>query len=225
MLKKLAIIVPYRDREAHLRRFIPHMLVFLKAQPIDFTIFIIEQDEGKPFNRGKLLNVGFDITRDRYDYFCFHDIDMLPQDRRCDYSYVQGACRLSHYVSQFSYLPRPPSEFGGGVILIDKPSFITVNGYDNEYWGWGVEDNDFKMRCDKANISVTFREGLYESLDHPANGDTYGAPPSPETMRNRDRIRELLVNDQLGTTGLSDLFYSTIKSDTQPSYKKIVVSI
>ena len=39
---KLAIIVPYRDREEHLARFVPHMDKFLSD--IDYKIFVIEQD-------------------------------------------------------------------------------------------------------------------------------------------------------------------------------------
>ena len=40
MIDKLAIIVPYRDRQAHLNVFIPHMNRFLANKGIDYTIFI-----------------------------------------------------------------------------------------------------------------------------------------------------------------------------------------
>lgn len=44
-----------------------------------FHIFIIEQStDGRKFNRGKLLNAGFDIARNDYDVFIFHDVDLLP---------------------------------------------------------------------------------------------------------------------------------------------------
>ena len=79
---KLAIIVPYRDREEHLARFVPHMDKFLSD--IDYKIFVIEQDNDKPFNRGWLLNVGYKIAEKQgYDSFCFHDVDMLPEDNSC----------------------------------------------------------------------------------------------------------------------------------------------
>ena len=54
---KLGIIVPYRDREQQLKRFLSHMKDYIKD--IDYEIFIIEQSDDKPFNRGKLLNVGY----------------------------------------------------------------------------------------------------------------------------------------------------------------------
>ena len=58
MSEKLAIIVPYRDREEHLSKFLPAMKKCDFLDGIDYEIMIVEQEEGKPFNRGKLLNVG-----------------------------------------------------------------------------------------------------------------------------------------------------------------------
>ena len=93
----VAIIVPYRDihatqkRAAHLARFVPHMVRFLgklqrEGLVSDYHIYIVEQsDDGYKFNRGKLLNVGFDYARKhhaklQHDVFIFHDVDLLPQD-------------------------------------------------------------------------------------------------------------------------------------------------
>ena len=59
---KLAIIVPYRDREEHLARFVPHMTEFLSDKNINykiFTIFILPPSRDELYNR--LLN------RDRND--------------------------------------------------------------------------------------------------------------------------------------------------------------
>lgn len=55
----------------------------LAAVPVpasaSFHILVIEQtDDGRKFNRGKLLNAGFDMARDDYDVFVFHDVDLLP---------------------------------------------------------------------------------------------------------------------------------------------------
>lgn len=40
---KVAIIVPYRDRDAHLRLFLNHMHSFLRRQLIEYAIYIIEE--------------------------------------------------------------------------------------------------------------------------------------------------------------------------------------
>jgi len=71
MRKKLSIIVPYRNREEHLKRFVPHMEEYLKKDGIPFHIYIIHQADEKPFNRAKLLNVGFKESEE-FDYFIFH---------------------------------------------------------------------------------------------------------------------------------------------------------
>ena len=56
---KLGVIVPYRNRESHLKRFTDDTSKYLKSKNIDFEIVIVEQLDDKPFNRGKLLNIGY----------------------------------------------------------------------------------------------------------------------------------------------------------------------
>ena len=52
------IIIPYRDREKHLTELLNHLHPFLQAQNLSYRIIVIEQEQGKPFNRAKLFNVG-----------------------------------------------------------------------------------------------------------------------------------------------------------------------
>jgi len=40
---KVAIVVPYRDREAHLKALLANLLPFLQRQQLAYTIFIVEQ--------------------------------------------------------------------------------------------------------------------------------------------------------------------------------------
>ena len=68
-LAKVAIIVPFRDldkeqnRQGHLNIFIPSLTAFLKDTEHPFCIYIIEQsNDNRKFNRGKLLNIGFDYA-------------------------------------------------------------------------------------------------------------------------------------------------------------------
>lgn len=98
---KVAVIVPYRDldpaqkRSAHLSRFIPFMEDFLARQQwqqqqqqqgsvaAEFRVYVVEQssNDGRKFNRGKLLNIGFDLARrEGCGAFLFHDVDLLPSD-------------------------------------------------------------------------------------------------------------------------------------------------
>ena len=58
-MDKLGIIVPYRDRPQQLYDFKLKISSYLLAQGIDYELIVVEQDADKSFNRGKLLNIGF----------------------------------------------------------------------------------------------------------------------------------------------------------------------
>lgn len=92
----MAVIVPYRDldpaqrRSAHLEQFVPYMEDFL-SKAVDgaprgvaeFRVYVVEQSaDSRKFNRGKLLNIGFDLARQEgCAAFLFHDVDLLPSDK------------------------------------------------------------------------------------------------------------------------------------------------
>ena len=81
-MAKLGIVVPYRDREEHLSRFIPSIKKHLKDINIDdYEIFVVNQDNDLPFNRGWLCNIGFTLAENsKCDYVCFHYVDMLHEE-------------------------------------------------------------------------------------------------------------------------------------------------
>lgn len=147
---KLGIIVPYRDREQQLKRFLSHMKDYIKD--IDYEIFIIEQADDKPFNRGKLLNAGYKYAIDKgCDYFVFHDVDMLPED--VDYSYSDKPLHLATHLQEHDY-ETTFFDYFGGVTMFTKEDFKTINGFSNEYWGWGFEDDDLLIRCLDSNLQL-----------------------------------------------------------------------
>lgn len=147
-INKLAIIVPYRDRKSHLEVFVPYMTEYLKDY--DYKIFVIEQSDDKPFNRGKLLNVGARIAiKEGFDYFALHDVDMLPL-KGVDYSYPETPIHLVSKINK----DIPFVDYFGGVTLFNVHDYKLVNGYSNEYWGWGFEDDDLLYRCIQRNIPL-----------------------------------------------------------------------
>ena len=147
---KLGIIVPYRDRPQQLKRFIKHMDEYLTD--LDYQIFIIEQSDDKPFNRGKLLNVGYKFACDNgCDYFVFHDVDMLPED--VDYSYTDKPLHLATHLQEHDY-ETTFFDYFGGVTMFNKEDFELINGFSNEYWGWGFEDDDLLIRCLDSNLEL-----------------------------------------------------------------------
>ena len=62
-------------------------------EEIDHTIIVVEQVDDNDFNRGKLLNIGFNAAKkEGCDYVVFHDIDLLPIN--ADYSYANKPTHL-----------------------------------------------------------------------------------------------------------------------------------
>jgi len=152
MKHKLGVIIPYREREEHLERFIEHFIEFMSDKKINYQIFVIEQYDLKPFNRGRLLNVGYKIAISHgCDYICFHDVDMLPEN--ADYSYPMKPTHLASNLSSYNYSV-PYDEYFGGVTLFNKYDFELVNGYSNEYIGWGYEDDDLLNRCYEKKLPM-----------------------------------------------------------------------
>ena len=149
MEDKLAIIVPFRDRQKHLDIFVPHIHEFLSDKGIDYDIFIAEQTDDRPFNYGKLCNIVVNEISKEYTYFAFHDIDMLPIDDSCDYAFPLEPTHLATKVQVHeNKLPYP--QYFGGVILISREDFEEANGYSNEYWGYGFEDLDLLHRLKES---------------------------------------------------------------------------
>ena len=54
---RLEVIIPYRNREAHLSKQVPHLWKVLNDQGIDFGITVVEQEQGKLFNTGAMKNI------------------------------------------------------------------------------------------------------------------------------------------------------------------------
>lgn len=152
-MHKLGICVPYRNREEHMEKFIPHMTKILTDQNIDFKIYIAHQKDDEPFNRGKLLNSSFtEAIKDGCDYFAFHDIDMLPIEGHADYSYPEEyPVLISTEIDEYDFKP-PYKEYFGGCVMFNRDQFELINGFGNDYRGWGAEDDDLFWRVRSKDL-------------------------------------------------------------------------
>lgn len=144
---KLGVCVPYRNRQEHLKEFIPAITNHLQKQDIDFNIYVAHQVDDKLFNRGAMKNIAAKHAfADGCDYIVWHDVDMIPE-AGCDYSYPEEhPIHLATRISQMDYKLKYPDYFGGAV-LFTKEQVERVNGYSNDYWDWGMEDDDLFWRC------------------------------------------------------------------------------
>ena len=120
----------------------------MKQNAINYQLFVIEQDDQLPFNRGNLLNIGYYEAMKLYpklNCFIFHDVDIFPLDLRQLYTCSHTPRHLCSYIDKFRYVLIYPNLFGGG-IAINGNQFAQANGYSNLYSGWGGEDDDFYER-------------------------------------------------------------------------------
>lgn len=217
--KKLCVVVPYRNREYHLQQFLPHIEKTLTDQNIDYGVLIVEQEDGKPFNRAKLLNVGFAYTEAKYDYYCFHDVDMLAI--LSDYSYCSNPTHLASEAEQFGY-KLPYNEYFGGVTLFDRESFMKINGYSNDYWSWGGEDDDIYKRCNVLGVTTFRKPCRFQSLHHERNIDNNMYSKIIERL---NKFSEYVVDGKI-IEGLSTLEYELIgKMTLTEKSEKITVRI
>jgi len=207
---KLAVIIPYRDREKHLSIFISHITSFLKKQELDYKIYVIEQAIGKPFNRGLLANIGFCVDNGKSNYICVHDVDLLPIES--NYKYQKSPTQLCHYID--NKIRATPHL--GGVFIAPSDQFRSINGFSNKYWGWGEEDNDLDYRFIKNNIKLgLLKNGKYEHTKHP-QADTKNICANNRLYKNVKKGKENIQED-----GLSSLNYVELERKMfQSQYKE-----
>ena len=172
---KLGVVVPYRNRDEQLRRFLRKLPFYLTSKGIDFEIIIAEQMDEESFNRGALLNAGaLQAMELGCDYLVFHDVDLIP--RYVDYSYSNVPIELVGRVVDDSYEEAfkvslkskvVPHDFFGGAVLFPTDLFKKINGYSNKYSGWGFEDNDLLERCKEFGIPLQSQRYRQYSLFEP----------------------------------------------------------
>lgn len=119
----------------HLDYFVPYMHSFLRAQNLSYSIYVIEQESGKPFNRGKLFNIGF-MEANKHSNLCFvfHDVDLLPTNAQNLYVCSRHPTHLSGFVDTFRF-NLPYHQLFGGAVAISEKTFKAVNGFSNEFFG------------------------------------------------------------------------------------------
>lgn len=144
------ILIPYRNREEHLKYFIENSYPILKKILKKVQIIIVEQTSDKLFNRGKLLNIGFHEYKNEAEYFFTHDVDLNPTIDTVKKFYTKNVKDneiMGIYTSACNTL--------GGIIKFKKEAYIKTNGFPNEIWGWGTEDKALQNRAEFKDINIS----------------------------------------------------------------------
>eukprot|EP00397_Hematodinium_sp_SG-2012_P000710 GEMP01000711.1.p1 GENE.GEMP01000711.1~~GEMP01000711.1.p1 ORF type:complete len:1758 (+),score=421.47 GEMP01000711.1:143-5416(+) len=162
--RRLALVIPFRDRESHLAEFRSHFVNFTDTEALpggvsSWDVFIVEQFNSRLFQRGWLFNVGFTLaTREQYGYStnvkadCIgvQDIDELPLKNvdlgDCD-TPVQWASEMQRFGNRVPYLG-----FAGGNVIMTPNHWEQINGFNNLYEGWGAEDDELFLRLQQKKL-------------------------------------------------------------------------
>lgn len=154
------IVIPYRNRETHLDYFIKNTVPLIGEFLPNTRVVVVEQNEGKLFNRGAVLNVGFKEYKDKTKYFFTHDVDLNPTKKCIQEHYtkeVDDTNVLGIYTSQCNTL--------GGIIKVTNDTIHKINGFPNDIWGWGVEDKALQNRAEYYEITKI--TNLTNKIKHP----------------------------------------------------------
>lgn len=144
------IIIPYRNRKIHLDYFIKNTAPLIEKYMPGTKVIVIEQEEGKLFNRGALLNAGFSLYKNKTKYFITHDVDLNPTQK---------------FITEY-YNSKPPENVIhglftsvcntlGGIIKISSYDIHNINGFPNNFWGWGAEDTALQKRAEFYNKIIS----------------------------------------------------------------------
>ena len=223
---KTIILIPYRDRKSHLEYWLKHSYPILKKNIQNLEVLIIEQIERKKFNRGKIINVGYDYYKNKDYNYITQDVDVNPISERILNLY-KNDCKKKTITAIYS-----DSNTLGGVIKFKGSLFEEINGFPNNFWGWGHEDKDIKNRVDFFNLSIerhirfedsTKKEHFLIFNDNHIREDCGKWALSYVLW---DKASTIQQKEYITNNGLSTLTYSLLQEDKlENGVKKILVDI
>lgn len=124
--------------EGHLRRRRPDTLVFgkfIKVKPAQIRLLTEELVQGKGLEEKPFLT-------------CGKKIDLALN-------------RLRFYSQLLRKKPLRPKLYGAN-FAVDKASLYRVNGFNEQFEGWGYEDNELRLRL--VNSGVAMREAITAAI-------------------------------------------------------------
>ncbi|KFW61648.1 Beta-1,4-galactosyltransferase 4, partial [Pygoscelis adeliae] len=218
-LQHVAILIPHRNREKHLLYLLEHLHPFLQRQQLDYGIYVIHQAGSTKFNRAKLLNVGYleALKEANWDCFIFHDVDLVPEN---DFNIYMCDRQPKHLVvgrNNTGYRLRYQGYFGG-VTALTRDQFSKVNGFSNNYWGWGGEDDDLRIRVEMQKMRVVRPSpdvARYTMIFHRRD---HGNEENGERMKLLGQVSRTWKTD-----GLNSCSYKLLSVEHNPLYVNITV--
>ncbi|XP_004211750.3 beta-1,4-N-acetylgalactosaminyltransferase bre-4 isoform X1 [Hydra vulgaris] len=218
---QVAIIIPFRQREEHLTILLRQLIPILKRQNLHYRVFVIEQNDDNNFNRGKLMNVGYQEALSYFPYNCFvfHDVDLIPENDRIDYGCKSSPAHLSVAVDKFRY-QLPYDNIFGGVGMLNKDHFKQINGFSNIFWFWGGEDDNLSFRLKKNGLEIhrqSLETARYTMIKHVESTEIKEAHELKVFMQDIEKYAE--------KDGLNSLYYDVKSTEINDLFTLIKVDL
>jgi hypothetical protein len=182
------VLIPFRAEGSDDQRIIQlEQLEKIIKTKIRIDYRIIEQGDDKLFNRGELLNRGF-LENPEYDYYIFHDVDLIPDEDliRHYHTFPKVPLHLGYRGQRYSQKEGTEPKFIGGILSINKYDFKLVNGFPNDFWGWGGEDDAISRRLSNLGINIEYPpEGRVRDLED------INTPESSRISQKMEKLKDL----------------------------------
>uniref|UniRef100_A0A667HG30 Beta-1,4-galactosyltransferase n=1 Tax=Lynx canadensis TaxID=61383 RepID=A0A667HG30_LYNCA len=214
-------LVEKQNPEEHLKYWLYYLHPILQRQQLDYGIYVINQAGETMFNRAKLLNIGFQEALKDYDYNCFvfSDVDLIPMNDHNAYRCFSQPRHISVAMDKFGF-SLPYVQYFGGVSALSKQQFLTINGFPNNYWGWGGEDDDIFNRLVFRGMSVSRPNAVVGKCRMIRHSRDKKNEPNPQRFDRIAHTKETMLSD-----GLNTLSYKVLDIERNPLYTKITVDI
>jgi hypothetical protein len=153
----VAILIPFRDRHAHLTNFLLNMHPIFARQQISYGIYLIEPMQGIKFNRGLLLNIGFNESNNdgngSWQCHAFHDVGELMKTH---------FTKTSFYFSFLFCLGLPLIRRSVNIfcVYLNKISFFN-------HWVFQTQDDRTLYTCPEnpTHLVERIRQEIYKYID------------------------------------------------------------
>lgn len=207
---KNIILIPYRNREEHLKYFIDNTVPLIKKIMPDTKVVVVEQTEGKLFNRGKVLNVGFKEYMDKTEYFITHDVDINPTQKCLEKYY-----RLENDIVK---IVTGHKRSLGGITKLSNKCIKEINGFPNYIWGWGIEDRALYYRAIIKQCKIldsNCKRSEFKIMNHKTNAHIYRNEKQifsdKWSSKYINSINDKDKNEMVNESGLNTIEYKIIE--------------
>ena len=234
-LSNTVIIVPFRDlgdqnRSDQLDKFIEHYDTA--------NILIVEQSkDNRKFNRGALLNAGVLYLQKNFpevNVVVMHDVDIImnpemvdtyygdyPDNPEAEIVHLGNSVKSDMYETQL-----------GRVIRCTTKAYMDMNGFPNNFYGWGGEDDALVYRIYMNGLTVYRPSEKNVGVELPTKNDVKQASTVEEKklmeLKKEMGKWENRHLDELNwkMNGLNSLQFKTISHEIlSPTIRKIKIEL